>query len=379
MQRTQAMGITAVVVALLGAVVGLVGVLVCTLRRAGTDRLRARDAQQASEERFAKLFESSPLASGLVSLRDRKFLAVNKAFTKLFGWHPDELVGRMTSSLTFYADATLTGSIYSRLERGGSFADYEVTLLTKSGERREVVCSAEYIVLDGEPAALGVFLDATDRKRAEADQRQSADLARESDRRFRELAENIREVFWLATPDLSQILYVSPAYETLLGRRAADLYANARDWLAAIHPADRERVTTQAAQLAVTGNFDEQYRVVRPDGAIRWIRARGFTVRDDEGRALRLAGVAEDMTERLVLEDQLRQTQKMESLGLLAGGVAHDFNNVLTIISSAAGLLGEDLAKDHPSRELVDEIDQAVARASALTRQLLAFSRKQLV
>jgi len=102
-------------------------------------------------------------------------------------------------------------------------------------------------------------------------------------------------------------------------------------------------------------------------------------VLDDAGTVTRLAGVAEDITMRRDLEAQVRQTQKLESVGLLAGGVAHDFNNVLAVIAANINLLGEGIAASHPDRELVDEIEAAVTRATGLTRQLLAFSRKQVV
>lgn len=123
----------------------------------------------------------------------------------------------------------------------------------------------------------------------------------------------------------------------------------------------------------------EQYRVVLPGGRIREVEVSIVPVRDAGGKLIRIAGVALDITERVALEEQLRQTQKLESLGLLAGGVAHDFNNVLAVINSNIALLGESVAKGTLEQELVEEIETAVTRATGLTRQLLAFSRKQVV
>jgi PAS domain S-box-containing protein len=115
---------------------------------------------------------------------------------------------------------------------------------------------------------------------------------RESEERFRQLAENIREVFWLSTPDKSRIIYVSPGYEMIWGRTCQSLYDSPRDWLDAIHADDREQVLQAALSEQATGIYDEEFRIVRPDGDIRWIRDRAFPVRDGTGAVYRIAGIA---------------------------------------------------------------------------------------
>ena len=205
---------------------------------------------------------------------------------------------------------------------------------------------------------------------------QTQAIARVSDERFAQLAGAIKEVFWMTNVDQTQVLYVSPAYETMWGMSADALYQNANAWLEAIHPGDRERIA--AAWRKSGASFAEEYRVIRPDGSIHWIRDKASPVCDASGSVIAIAGIADDITERRELEEQLRQTQKLESLGLFAGGVAHDFNNILGVITANANMLSEGLPDGHADRELVDEIDAAVVRAAALTRQLLAFSRKQV-
>jgi PAS domain S-box-containing protein len=137
----------------------------------------------------------------------------------------------------------------------------------------------------------GSFSDITGRKLAE-------EALRESEERFRQVTENIREVFWLAVLDKSRILYVSPGYEEIWGRSCASLYDAPQSWLEAVHPEDRHRVREAVLAKQMAGTYDEEYRIVRPDGSVRWIRDRAFPIRDEAGTVYRLAGIAEDITER---------------------------------------------------------------------------------
>jgi len=197
---------------------------------------------------------------------------------------------------------------------------------------------------------------------------------RQSEERFRQLAENVNEVFWIAERETGKIVYVSPAYETIWGRSCASLYANPRQWFESIHPDDRERVLAVDASVSAAP-YDHVYRVLRPDGETRWIRDRGFPMRNEEGKVLRLVGTAEDITVMRRLQAQLLQAQKMEAIGTLAGGIAHDFNNIL------GGIVGfTELARmragDNPKlREPLEAVLQASRRAASLVRQILAFSR----
>jgi two-component system cell cycle sensor histidine kinase/response regulator CckA len=202
---------------------------------------------------------------------------------------------------------------------------------------------------------------------------------RASEERFRELAETIQEVFWITDAGKTQLLYVSPAYETVWGRPRASVYHSPGSWMDAIHPEDRNRVAGAAITAQPHGEYDEEYRIIRPDGAIRWIRERAFPVRHPDGHVERIVGVARDVTDRRAAEEQAREAQKMESVGRLAAGLAHDFNNVLTVINGIAELALGDLPPDSPLREHLDGIQSAGARAAQLTKQLLAFSRKQVL
>jgi PAS domain S-box-containing protein len=134
----------------------------------------------------------------------------------------------------------------------------------------------------------------------------------ENEERFRQITETIQEVFWLGTPDWSQVLYISPAYEAVWGRSCESLYANPRSWLDAVVEEDRQKVVadinSRSTGLPTAPEFPE-YRIVRPDGSIRWVLARSFPIRDATGQMYRIAGIAEDISKRKRAEDELKKAR----------------------------------------------------------------------
>jgi PAS domain S-box-containing protein len=143
------------------------------------------------------------------------------------------------------------------------------------------------------------FADITRRKEDEK-------RLRESEERFRQLAESIAEVFWISDSAKSRMIYVSPAYAMIWGRPEQTLYDNPRSFLDAIHPDDRARITAALPRQA-EGGYHEEYRIVRPDGAVRWIRDRAFPVKDARGHVYRITGIATDVTERRYTVERVRQ------------------------------------------------------------------------
>jgi two-component system, cell cycle sensor histidine kinase and response regulator CckA len=224
------------------------------------------------------------------------------------------------------------------------------------------------------------LVPAVERELREANERQqrlwAEQALQESEQRFRQLAENITEsVFWMADPTAMQMLYVSPAYENIWGNSCESLYANFREWIDAIHLDDRERIRTNFFEQSLLGNYDEEYRILRPDGSLRWIRDRGFPIKDHHGTAYRAVGFAEDITNRKSTETMLRRTERLESLGTLASGIAHDLNNMLTPIIGVAQLLPLKFPNiDDQTKRLLQLLDQSAHRGADLVKQILSFS-----
>lgn len=205
------------------------------------------------------------------------------------------------------------------------------------------------------------------------DERQTGTQLRESEARFRELADNINEVFWITDPLKQQILYISPAYERIWQRTCASLYAAPFNWPSAIHPDDQPQVMGAVGGQA-SGDYDETYRILCPDGSVRWIHDRAFPVRDSNGETLRIVGTAMDITASKNLEAQYLRVQRMESIGTLAGGIAHDLNNVLAPIMMAIELL--KMQEKNPMRlSVLDTIEGSAKRGADMVKQVLSFAR----
>jgi len=200
--------------------------------------------------------------------------------------------------------------------------------------------------------------------------------------RFQQLVEHIQEVFWIAVPDHSQVLYMSPRYETVWGRNCASLVDLSHNLWDSVHPQDQEWVLTRLAEGKAKG-FHAEFRIIRPDHAIRWIRARTLPIRNAFGEVVRMAGVAEDITEQKRVEEtlvqterQFRQSSRMEAIGTLAGGIAHDFNNILTAILGYTELGLASVQKGSRVQRNLQEVLTAGHRAKHLVLQILAFSRQ---
>jgi PAS domain S-box-containing protein len=201
---------------------------------------------------------------------------------------------------------------------------------------------------------------------------------RESESRFRQIAEYVNEAFFVVDLASRRTLYVSPSWATIWQRPLEEGY-DPQLWFEAIHPDDRvamQRAMEANARGEVTTT---RFRIRRPDGSIRWLKGRAFPVHDPSGAVYRVVGVTADVTDLRESEDRFHQAQKMEAVGRLAGGVAHDFNNLLTVILMETDVLDSTPGVAPEARESIGEVRRATQSAAALTRQLLAFSRRQII
>ena len=239
--------------------------------------------------------------------------------------------------------------------------------------------ATDYVLKD----RLERLLPAVQRALSEARERTKSAAAetalRHSEERFREMAETIRDVFWITSPDGLHVRYVSPAYEQLYGRPIPPHYSQSTLLVDVIVEEDRARALTALARLQTGQECRVEYRINWPDGTVRWLEHRGYPVRNRPGKITHAVGVLTDITDRRLLEAQLLQAQKMEAVGQLAGGLAHDFNNVLTIVIGYSRLLLDRGTMPTDSIKPLTEIFTAGNRAANLTRQLLVFSCQQSV
>ncbi len=204
---------------------------------------------------------------------------------------------------------------------------------------------------------------------------------REAEERYRSLVEHIPAITYVYEMENTEdTVFMSPQVESILGYTAAEMLKDADLWWDRVHPEDRERVIAETKKFNSEGDsYRGEYRMIARDGTEVWIQDEARLLRDEQGRPKKAQGVLIDISERKHLEEQLRQSQRMEAVGRLAGGVAHDFNNLLAVIQNYARFLFEDLAETDPRREDAGEILAAGDRATTLVRQLLTFSRKEAV
>lgn len=365
-----------------GRPVGMIGTAVDV-----SELKRVEDALRESEERFRKIFDESPLGMGLVGL-DRRFVRVNQALCRLLGYSAAELTSLSLADVIPPDDWAAIQAPDAQMFDGhlGGF-QRELRHHRKDGTVLWVHLTVTLIRgEDGRPHyGLGMVEDITDRRHADEERRlhherleelvtqRTAELARvaadlerelaercrteealrDSDERFRQLAENIREMFWLSDIRGEKALYVSPAFESIWGRPVAEAYANPMIWMEGIHPDDVERVLADQARQREGMATTHEYRLRRPDGSLCWIRSRAFPIRNADGRVYRVAGIAEDVTERKQTEALL---DLQRDLGLALGN-ATDLPAALNALLEAGLRIG---IFDCGGAYVVDATDQSL-------------------
>ncbi len=265
-------------------------------------RAKAEAMLRRREQEFRALVENAP---DIITRFDRelRYVYVNPAVELATGLSAKDFIGKTHQELEMPGElASFWCESLQTVFETDSEQQIEFNFLTPNGLKYYQSRHVPEFGADGSTeTVLAIARDITTYKQAETE-------IRLSEERFRQLAENIQNVFWITSPDSSEIIYVSPAYEEIWGRSCEDLYQRRLSCLSTIHPEDRDRM--EAALKRQTRGYDEEYRIVRPDGSIRWIRDRAFPVRDARGQVYRIAGIAEDITASKHTEEALRQSEE---------------------------------------------------------------------
>ncbi|NEP60177.1 MAG: PAS domain S-box protein [Symploca sp. SIO2G7] len=285
-----------------------------------TERAKTQEALRESEERFALAIQANN--SGLFDLN---FKTENYYYSPQFLSQIDYSLDeprptfQELSSLVHPEDWDLVKATLDEIFTQLIFPSWNLKfrLLLKDGSTRWIL--SQGLVIRGAQGKvsrlIGTHTDVSDAHQQAAQRQQAEAALREREEQFSQLAENIREVFFLTTPDSHQVLYISPAYEQIWGRTTQSLYERPESWLEAVHPDDSDRIiAAYATSLQEKRDLDEEYRIVQPDGSERWVGVRSSFVFNEAGEPKSIAGIAEDITERKLSEAELHRQARRRQL-----------------------------------------------------------------
>ncbi|RPJ07035.1 MAG: PAS domain S-box protein, partial [Spirochaetaceae bacterium] len=325
------------------------------------------ESQIQSEGIFQGIVEN--LQDGIIIVQDQKLAYCNPSVSGLTGYSMDDLLNGEVGFLSPQSIELLVSRYQDRVEGRPVPQIYEIEILQKGGGAIPVELNLSKVSYHGRPAVLGIARDISKRKAFEEE-------LLNSEQRFRALIENVPVAIWVTAKN-GKTVYISPNVEQIYGYTVQEILAGGDTfWFDRLFPDDRDKVIQAFGELfSANVPFNIEYRIQRKDGAWIWLYDRAKIVMEKGPEAFAY-GVFSDITEQKQMVQQFQQAEKMQAIGQLAGGVAHDFNNQLAGILGYADLL-RDGAKDNPElSHYADNIIMAVKRAADLTSQLLAFSRK---
>ncbi len=281
------------------------------------------------------------------------------------------------------------------LLEGHQTLEYPIIILTSQGDERVAVQAiklgaADYVIKSAPVMAdmPGIVRRAVREWQLKQEHEAALKKLAENDRIFRQLADNIRDLFWLYDWIDKKLLYVSPAYEAVWGRPTSGLYENPGSWIERVHEDDRERVREMAIPDQPGKFYDMVYRIIRPDDSLRWIHDRRFAVFNEVGEFYRIVGVAEDVTEQQESAEKIQQqaahlahVARLSTMGELIAGIAHEVNQPLHTISNYTSTIASALADNGavPISKLKkwnDDISKAVMRAAEIIKRTRAYMSK---
>jgi PAS domain S-box-containing protein len=348
---------------------GLVWTSSARLERLDEERRKAQDALRTNEERMRQIVES---ASDAIITKDLQGIVTswNAGAERTLGYTPGEMIGQPVTRIIPPSRLVEEEAILEILARGELIEHFETERLHKQGHIIAVSVTVSPIH-DASGRVIGaskVARDITARKNSE-------ELLRASNARFRLLAESLPQLIWTCNAQ-GRCNYMSRQWGEYTGRKMDEPLDGA--WLDCVHPADRPILASAwVAAIKTHSDFNCEIRLRRTDGVYRWFSARATPHRDESGRVTQWYGATTDIEDQMHAQEAQLRSQKMEALGTLAGGIAHDFNNILSAISGNTGLALDELPSDHPVRSSLSEIERATRRAADLVRRILAFSREE--
>jgi PAS domain S-box-containing protein len=333
-----------------------------------TERKRMQDALRKSAETFTVAFRSGPAMTLMFGPDEEgnRIIDVSEAFEYGTGYRREEVIGRTRKELGLWSDPCEADAYMNQLRANGRVRNFEYRFRRKNGDIASGLVSSEWIEIDGKRCSISSAIDITEQKKAEQARTTLVTAIEQTD-----------ETVVITDID-GTIQYCNPAFEKVTGYSKEEAIGqNPRVLKSGKHGKEiYEQLWATITQGKVwAGRLTNK----KKDGSFYEEDGTISPIRDASEKISGFVAVKRDVTERLQLEDQLRQAQKLESIGRLAGGMAHDFNNLLTVINGYSGFLLRALKVGDPLRSYAEEITTAGERAASLTKQLLAFSRKQVI
>ena len=340
--------------------------------------------EQRVEKRTRELAEEKARAESYLHIANTMIIAlgpageirtINRKGCEVLGWPETELVGRnWFETCVPERQRAEVRDVFARIRAGrlATVESYENEVVTADGRERLILWHNSF--LRGPDGAIEGCLssgeDVTESRAAE-------NALNVSEQRF-QVSQTFANIGTWDWNIVTGGLYWSERIGPLFGYGDRPIATTYENFLAAIHPDDR-RMVTDAVNACVekVAEYNIEHRIVRADGVVRWLSEKGGVLRDGRGRPIRMLGVVQDITERKAAEDHMRHAQKLESLGNLAGGVAHSLNNLLVPILALSKMTADGLPKNSPGRAALDKVVEASGRAKDLVARVLAFSRRE--